>query len=140
HKLNKEMSNEELTQHAPPLLELLTDRVKRDKGRRRFKKDMERQSRRQLSALFRIVLMKKKVDAITKALVETAPNVIAGSLRISRLRRELRKLNAPEKVISATLDRETTCASNKIQIEHREQRKNEGINYPDEFSFESVKE
>jgi hypothetical protein len=36
HKLNKDMSNEELSQHAPALLELLTDKLKRDKGRRRF--------------------------------------------------------------------------------------------------------
>jgi hypothetical protein len=36
HKLNKEMSNEELSQHAPALLELLTDKLKRDKGRQRF--------------------------------------------------------------------------------------------------------
>ena len=38
HKLNKEMSNEELSQHAPALLELLTDKVKNDKGRQRFQK------------------------------------------------------------------------------------------------------
>ncbi|CAB4413402.1 unnamed protein product [Rhizophagus irregularis] len=36
HKLNKDMSNEELSQHTPALLELLTDKLKRDKGRRRF--------------------------------------------------------------------------------------------------------
>src|SRR3954465_15986192 len=38
HKLNKEMSNEELSQHASALLELLTDKLKRDKGRQRFQK------------------------------------------------------------------------------------------------------
>ena len=31
--LSKDMSNEELSQHAPELLELLTDKLKRDKGR-----------------------------------------------------------------------------------------------------------
>ena len=36
HELSKDMSNEELSQHAPALLELLTDKLKRDKGRRRF--------------------------------------------------------------------------------------------------------
>ena len=50
------------------------------------------------------------------------------------------KLNAPEKIISATLDNKTTCASNKIQKEHRVQRENEGIDFPDHFSLESVKE
>src|SRR5437660_2858863 len=69
-----------------------------------------------------------------------SPNPIATTSRLSRLRRELRKLNAPEKIISATLDEETTCASNKIQKEHRDQRENEGIDFPDHFSLESVKE
>ena len=32
HKLSKDMSDEELSQHAPALLELLTDKLKRDKG------------------------------------------------------------------------------------------------------------
>ena len=32
------MSNEELSQHVPELLELLTDKLKRDKGRQRFQK------------------------------------------------------------------------------------------------------
>ncbi|RIA87433.1 hypothetical protein C1645_740141 [Glomus cerebriforme] len=32
HKLNKDMSNEELSQHALALLEFLTDKLKRDKG------------------------------------------------------------------------------------------------------------
>ena len=38
HKLNKEMGNDELSQYALALLELLTDKVKRDKGRQRFQK------------------------------------------------------------------------------------------------------
>jgi len=52
----------------------------------------------------------------------------------------LRKLNAPKKIISATLDEKKTCASNKIQKERRDQRENEGIDFPDHFSLESVKE
>jgi hypothetical protein len=52
----------------------------------------------------------------------------------------LKSLNAPEKIISATLDDKTTCASNKIQKERRLQRKNEGIDFPDHFSLESVME
>ncbi|PKK56541.1 hypothetical protein RhiirC2_721800, partial [Rhizophagus irregularis] len=39
HKLNKDMSNEELSQHALALLELLTDKLKRDKGRQHFQKE-----------------------------------------------------------------------------------------------------
>ena len=38
HKLSKDMSDEELSQHAPALLELLTDKLKRDKGRQCFQK------------------------------------------------------------------------------------------------------
>ena len=38
HKLNKEMGDEELNQHAPALLELLTDKLKRDKGQQCFQK------------------------------------------------------------------------------------------------------
>ncbi len=33
HKLNKEMSNEELNQHALILLKFLTDKLKKDKDR-----------------------------------------------------------------------------------------------------------
>ena len=38
HKLSKDMSNEKLSQHAPELFELLTDKLKRDKGRQRLQK------------------------------------------------------------------------------------------------------
>ncbi|PKK55686.1 hypothetical protein RhiirC2_801762 [Rhizophagus irregularis] len=62
-------------------------------------------------------LGEKEVKAIAKAL--TSPNPVIATSRLSRLRRELRKLNAPEKIISATYDEKTTCASNKIQKERR---------------------
>ena len=186
HKLSKDMRNEELSQHASELLELLTDKLKRDKGRQRFQKryNFSReqafvlvsdqricQSRSRVlpkeggnkagevnicqisniipdgetieSIAQRIVrdnLGGKEVKAIAKALTITSPNPIATTSHLSRLRRELRKLNAPEKIISATLDEETTCASNKIQKERRDQCENEGIDFPDHFSLESVKE
>ena len=38
HKLSKDTSNEELSQHASELLELLADKLKRDKGHQRFQK------------------------------------------------------------------------------------------------------
>ena len=85
-------------------------------------------------------LTEKEVKAIAKALTVTFPNPVATTSRLSRLRRELRELNAPEKIISVTFDEKTTCASNKIQKEHRVQRENEGIDFPDHFSLESVKE
>ena len=69
-----------------------------------------------------------------------SPNPITTTSHLTRLRRELRKLNAPKKIISATLDEKITCASNKIQKECRDQCENEGIDFPDHFSLESVKE
>ena len=186
HKLNKDMSNEELSQHVPALLELLTDKLKRDKGRQRFQKGYNF-SREQAFVLVpdqricrsrsrvppkeggdeagevnicqisniipdgetiesiaqhivRDNLGEKEVKAIAKALTVTSPNPVATTSRLSRLRRELQELNVPEKIISATLDDKTTCASNKIQKERRVQRENEGIDFPDHFSLESVKE
>src|SRR5205814_9887116 len=146
HKLSKDMSNEELSQHAPALLELLTDKLKRDKGRQRFQKGYNfskeqafilvpdqriYRSRSQVTSgseaggvnlcqmsdlipeggtVERIAqritqdnLSEKDVESIAKALAESASNDNAGSSRISRLQRELRTLNAPEKIIFATL-------------------------------------
>src|SRR4051812_6407931 len=165
HKLNKEMSNEELSQHASALLELLTDKLKRDKGRQRFQKgfsfskeqtfilvpdqricrsrsrvtpkeggdeagevnicqvsDIISDGKTIESIAQRIVrdnLSEKEVKVIAKALTVTPPNPVVTTSCLSRLRRVLRKLNAPEKIIFATLDDKTTCASNKIQKERR---------------------
>ncbi|RIA82546.1 hypothetical protein C1645_835199 [Glomus cerebriforme] len=161
HKLNKDMSNEELSQHVPALLELLTDKLKRDKGCRCFQKGYDFRGDEagkvniyQISNIIpdektiesiaqRIVrdnLGEKEIKMITNALTITSPNPIATTSRLSRLRRELRKLNVPEKIISATLDEETICASNKIQKECKDQCENEGIDFSDHFSLESVKE
>ena len=149
HKLSKDMSNEELSQHAPELLELLTDKLKRDKGYQRFQKGYNF-SREQafvlvpdqricrsrsrvppkeggdeagevnicgakgtcqvsdiipdgetiesiIQHIVRDNLGEKEVKAIAKALTITSPNPIATTSRLSRLRRELRELNTPEK-------------------------------------------
>jgi hypothetical protein len=85
-------------------------------------------------------LSERDVKAISITLVETASDPVVALSRLSRLRRELQTLNAPEKIISATLIPEITRASNKIQQERTEQCKNEGLYYPDHFSLESVKE
>src|ERR1044071_9262683 len=183
HKLSKDMSNEELSQHVPALLELLTDKLKRDKSRQRFQEGYgfnkeqafvlipnQRICRSrsrvipkeggdeagevnicQISNIIpdgetiesiaqRIVrdnLGEKEVKTIAKAL--TTPNPVITTSRLSRLRRELRKLNVPKKIISATLDEKTTYVFNKIQKERRDQRENEGIDFPDHFLLESVK-
>jgi hypothetical protein len=38
YKINKDISNEELSQYTLALLELLTNKLKRNKGRQRFQK------------------------------------------------------------------------------------------------------
>jgi hypothetical protein len=189
-----EVSIEELSQHAPEILNLLTsgdplvDREKRRQARVCLQKGYK-YSKEQVFALIpdqrierhirqstpkegepvsgkvnicqvsdndstcseetiketaqRIVqdnLSERDVKAISITLVETASDPVVALSRLSRLRRELRTLNAPEKIISATLIPEITRASNKIQQERTEQRKNEGVYYPDHFSLESVKE
>ncbi|RGB21650.1 hypothetical protein C1646_748704 [Rhizophagus diaphanus] len=85
-------------------------------------------------------LSERDVKAISRTLVETASDPVVVSSCLSRLRRELRTLNASEKIISATKIPEITRASNKIQQERTEQCKNEGLYYPDHFLLELVKE
>ncbi|CAG8734131.1 22776_t:CDS:2, partial [Dentiscutata erythropus] len=84
-------------------------------------------------------LGEKDVKTISRTLVETSSDAVVALSRLSRLRKELRPLNASEKIISATLNPEVTRLSNKVQKEYSEQRKNEGIDFPDHFSLESVK-
>ncbi|RGB22535.1 hypothetical protein C1646_775923 [Rhizophagus diaphanus] len=85
-------------------------------------------------------LSERDVKAISRTLVETSSDSVVASSHLSRLQRELRILNAPEKIISATKIPEITRASNKIQQERTEQRKNEGLHYPDHFLLELIKE
>ncbi|RIA93704.1 hypothetical protein C1645_818994 [Glomus cerebriforme] len=166
HQLTNEVSLEELSQYAPEILELLTTGVpKVDKEKRRQARDHLQKgykfSKEQAYALIpherigrsksqtikemaqRIVwdnLSERDVKAISRTLVETAPDPVIDLSRLSRLRRELRTLNAPEKIISATKIPEITKESNKIQKERSEQCENEGIDFSDHFLLESVKE
>ena len=78
--------------------------------------------------------------AIMRVLAETASNPVIGASCLSRFRRELKNLNAPKKIISAILNRDLTCLSNKIQKEYSKQCEDEGIYFPDHFLLESVKE
>ncbi|RIA82627.1 hypothetical protein C1645_835052 [Glomus cerebriforme] len=156
HELSKDMNNEELSRHTPALLELLTDKLKRDKGLTP-KEGGEEAGEVNICQISNIIpdgetiesiaqriirdnLSEKEVKAIAKALTIMSPNPVTATSCLSRLRRELQKLNALKKIISATLDEKTTCASNKIQKERRNQCENEGIDFPDHFSLESVKE
>uniref|UniRef100_U9T2E1 Uncharacterized protein n=1 Tax=Rhizophagus irregularis (strain DAOM 181602 / DAOM 197198 / MUCL 43194) TaxID=747089 RepID=U9T2E1_RHIID len=175
------MSIEELSNHAPALDILLTDKVKRDQARRRLKKGYNFSEEQVFTLIPKLTAGRKKGgalpnvpdtpditqeaepdtvntcqilpketirdlaqriirDNLAKALAESASNASAGLSRISRLRRELRNLKASEKIISATLIPDITRSANKIQKERSKQCEDEGIDYPDHFSLESVKE
>ncbi|GBC54095.1 hypothetical protein GLOIN_2v1765707 [Rhizophagus irregularis DAOM 181602=DAOM 197198] len=189
NELNTEMSIEELSNHAPALDILLTDKVKRDQARRRLQKGYNFSKEQVFALIPKLTAGRKKggalpnvpdtpditqeaepdtvntcqilpketirdlaqriirdnlgeaeVKFIAKALAESASNASAGLSRISRLRRELRNLKASEKIISATLIPDITRSANKIQKERSKQCEDEGIDYPDHFSLESVKE
>ncbi|CAG8688484.1 7558_t:CDS:10, partial [Gigaspora margarita] len=111
HKLNKEMSNEELSQYFLTLLELLMDRVKKRQGQIISKESGSEAEKVNLCQVSNLIpegetieknsSAKNEVKAISRALVETTPNIIA--------------------------DRKTTCTSNKIQKERRQQRELEYI-------------
>ncbi|CAG8752927.1 4482_t:CDS:2 [Dentiscutata erythropus] len=85
-------------------------------------------------------LSEREVKAIFRILEKTSPDAVIALSHLSRFRKELRTLNALEKIISATLNLEVTRLSNKVQKECSEQHENEGIDFPDYFSLESVKE
>ncbi|PKB96387.1 hypothetical protein RhiirA5_434932 [Rhizophagus irregularis] len=76
-------------------------------------------------------LNETEVKALSKALVESATSATSASSRLSRLQRELHKLDIPEKIISATLDPETTRLANEEQKKKILLRENEGIDYPE---------
>ena len=52
----------------------------------------------------------------------------------------MEKLKASKTIIDVTFNPEMTRLSNKIQKERSDQRENEGLDFPDHFSLESVKE
>jgi len=90
--------------------------------------------------IMRDSLGEKEVKLIAKALAETSPNPVACTSSLSKLRKELRKLNAPKAIIEATKISGITTLSNKIQKKKSLLCEDEGIHYPDHFSLESVKE
>ncbi|EXX58324.1 hypothetical protein RirG_199070 [Rhizophagus irregularis DAOM 197198w] len=192
NELNIEISIEELSNHAPALDILLTDKVKRDQARQRLQKGYNF-SKEQVFALIpkqtagrkkggalpnapnapetpditqeaepdavntcqispketirdlaqRIIrdnLGEAEIKVIANTLAKSASNASAGSSRLTRLRREMRALEASEKIVSDTKIPDTTRSANKIQKENRLLHENEGIDYPDHFSLESVKE
>ncbi|RGB26827.1 hypothetical protein C1646_769928 [Rhizophagus diaphanus] len=166
HKLTNEMSLEEFSQYAPEILELLTtgvpkvDKKKRCQARDRLQKGYKF-SKEQVYALIhheRIGRSKNQVipkeggskagevnicqvsfdnTCSDEAIKEMAQRIVRDNLSERDVKAISRTLveTAPDPVIP-----EITKESNKIQKEHSEQRENEGINFPNHFSLESVKE
>src|SRR5438128_10196468 len=79
-----------------------------------------------------------RAEAYTLAL--SAKNANAGSSRLSQLRRELRNIGVSSQIIEATKFPDITEDANKIQSVNRKKAEAKRINYPDEFTLESVKE
>src|SRR6185369_2896546 len=80
----------------------------------------------------------RDIRAEAYALALSAKNANAGSSRLSRLRRELKNLGASFDIIEATKFPDITEDANKIQSDNLKKAKT--IDYPDEFTLESVKE
>ncbi|CAH1769701.1 4747_t:CDS:2 [Entrophospora sp. SA101] len=86
--------------------------------------------------ILRNKLSMRDVRAEAYALALSAKNANAGSSHLSRLRRELRNLNASLEIIEATKFPDITEDANKIQSDNWKKAKT--INYPDEFTLESA--
>jgi len=82
----------------------------------------------------------RDIRAEAYALALSAKTANAGSSRLTRLRRELRNLNASLEIIEATKFPDITEDANKIQSVNRKKAEAKRIDYPDEFTLESVKE
>ncbi|RHZ84704.1 hypothetical protein Glove_78g93 [Diversispora epigaea] len=80
----------------------------------------------------------RDIRAEAYVLALSASNANAGSSRLSRLRRELKTLGASFDIIEATKFPDITEDANKIQMDNLKKAKT--IDYPDEFTLESVKE
>ncbi|CAG8823109.1 22362_t:CDS:2, partial [Dentiscutata erythropus] len=80
------------------------------------------------------------VRAKAYALALLAKNANAGSSHLTRLRRELRNLNTSLEIIEVTKFLDITEDANKIQSVNRKKAEAKCIDYPDEFTLESVKE
>ncbi|PKC64325.1 hypothetical protein RhiirA1_462593 [Rhizophagus irregularis] len=163
NELNNEMSIEELSKHAPALDILLTDKVKRDQARRRLKKGYNFSEEQVFALIPKLTAGRKKGGALPNApdtpditqevepdtvntcqispketIRDLAQRIIRDNL--SEVEVKLRTLKASEKIISATLIPDITRSANKIQKERSKQCEDEGIDFPDHFSLESVKE
>ncbi|UZO21096.1 uncharacterized protein OCT59_013499 [Rhizophagus irregularis] len=79
------------------------------------------------------------ISGTEETIGKLAQRIVQGNLSEMEVKAKC-KLNASEKIISATLDPNTTRLANDDQKEKCLLRKNKGIDYPDYFVLESVKE
>uniref|UniRef100_U9T216 Uncharacterized protein n=1 Tax=Rhizophagus irregularis (strain DAOM 181602 / DAOM 197198 / MUCL 43194) TaxID=747089 RepID=U9T216_RHIID len=143
HKLNKDMSNKELSQHASVLLELLTDKLKRLKGRQHLqggysfsKKQRIEQCISQATSRKEGSLSRTEVNICDAKGIYQVSDIIPEGETIRETAQRIVRNNLSErdvKVISRTL---VETASDPERTEY----KNEGFHFPDYFSLESVKE
>ncbi|CAJ0835437.1 7363_t:CDS:1 [Entrophospora sp. SA101] len=82
----------------------------------------------------------RDIRAEAYSLALSASDANAGSSRLSRLRRELRNLNASLEIIEATKFPDITEDAKQNQSDNRKKAEANCIDYPDEFTLESVKE
>uniref|UniRef100_U9TK56 Uncharacterized protein n=1 Tax=Rhizophagus irregularis (strain DAOM 181602 / DAOM 197198 / MUCL 43194) TaxID=747089 RepID=U9TK56_RHIID len=73
-----------------------------------YQVSQEETIRKLVQRIVRENLSEMEVRDMAKALIKTASNATSGLSRLSQLRKELRNLNASEKIISATFDPKTT--------------------------------
>ncbi|CAG8803612.1 35876_t:CDS:2 [Gigaspora margarita] len=154
HELTNEMSLEELSQYAPEILELLTDdKEKRHQAHNRLLNGYKF-SKEQVFALIplqRVGRYKSQVLVLEKSGLEakevnicqvsdstcTEETIKEMAQHIVRDKLSKRDIKAISRALVKTAP---ILSSNKIQKEYSKKRKNEGIDFPDHFLLESVKE
>ncbi|UZO07972.1 uncharacterized protein OCT59_028240 [Rhizophagus irregularis] len=135
NELNTEMSIEELSKHAPALDILLTDKVKRDQARRRLKKGYNFSEEQVFTLIPKLTAGRKKGGALPNApdtpdiTQEVEPDTV-NTCQIS-----------PKETIRDLAQRIIRDNLSEVEVKERsKQCEDEGIDFPDHFSLESVKE
>ena len=80
----------------------------------------------------------EKIKEISNDLAGSAPNPVAGSSRLTLLRKKLRDRGADHSKKEATKISHITTESNKIQAERLILNKDEGVDWPPHFSYAPI--
>ena len=119
HKLNKDMSNEELSQYVPALLELLTDKLKRDKGRRCFQEGYGFSKEQAFVLIFDQRICRSRSQVISKEGGDEAgevnicqiSNIIPDGETIENIAQRIVRDNLGEKEVKAIIAKVLTAMS-----------------------------